>query len=85
MFAIFLNPKMSNVLAEYLNRKYMERLAKEGRGYSLRAFAGELGINERTLARMMDETINMKGVQLANMQKIARVYKADFLRAMGLL
>lgn len=84
MLKIFFNKSMSNILAAYLNRKYMERLTKEGRGYSLRAFAKELDINERTLARMMDETVDLKGIQLENMQKLARVFKADFLKAMEL-
>lgn len=84
MTTILLNSTMANVLAQFLNRKYMERLTKEGRGYSLRAFATELDINERTLARMMDETIDLKGIQLENMQKLARVFKSEFLKAMGL-
>jgi AraC-like DNA-binding protein len=85
MTTIIFDKTMANILAEYLNRKYMERLAREGRTYSLRAFSKELGIKERTLARMMDQSVDLKGIRLENMQRISRVFKDDFLKAMGLM
>lgn len=77
-------PDMANVLAAFLNKKFTDRFLKEGRGYSVREFARELDINERTLARMMDERVELKGIHLEHMQKLARKFGREFLEAMEL-
>lgn len=74
-----------NMLASYLNKKYMERVVKHGRGYSVRKFAEEVGIQEGTMLRLLNEKTNVKGIELDNLKKLALAFGVEFLREIGLI
>lgn len=74
---------MMNILFSYLNKKYMERSVKHGRGYSVRKFADEVGIKEGTMLRLLDESTDVKGMEIENLQKLTQHFGEEILRVLG--
>lgn len=73
----------ANKLAKFLNKKYWQRsvkLAQEGKKYSQRQMAKEIGIGESALRRMMDEKVRVanKGMTLEYLSKVMHYFGDEF-------
>lgn len=73
------------LLAAYLNKKFAERVAERGHSFTLKEFADEVGLKRSTLHRLMDERAMAKGIQYAQLKKLALKFGPEMLREIGLL
>lgn len=77
-----MTPKQSHSLARFLNRKYADRVADKGHGYSVKQFASDLGIKRSTLIRLMDERNVVEGMDTAVFLALYDEYGAEVIDAL---
>jgi len=80
---IHLTGEMRENLADLLNRKRGDKVVALRRAYSIREFAQDIGMNDRTLARLMDLTKPFEGLDAKSYRALYAAFKDEFLRALG--
>lgn len=84
MLTVRLNQRNMKKLNSFLNKKYMERSVKHGRGYSVRKFSKEVGIKEGTMLRLLNENTDVKAIEIENLQKLVKAFGRDILQVLDL-
>lgn len=75
---ISFSPPMAHKLAEFLTKKFAQRVVSHGHTYTIRQFAEEIGIKPGTLRRMMDERVEVKGMELDHLAALIRAFGREF-------
>jgi hypothetical protein len=86
MQGIYIRMKGQDVkkLTKFLNDKRIEKMAALGdANYTIRAMARELGLNERTLGRMMDYDVVIEGLDFDTLLTLHRHFGDDLLEVIG--
>jgi hypothetical protein len=70
-------------LTRYLNTKRGEKMAYLGKPYTIRDMARELGLNERTLGRMMDYQVKIEGLDFDTLLALHKYFGDEILEVLG--
>jgi hypothetical protein len=82
---IFMTPKTSSALAEYLDREYRKRAA-EDRNFSLRHWASEIDIDESLLNRMINgRNSGPKQISIEVLNKLLIYFGPEILAVLGIV
>lgn len=84
MLTVRFDKRNMNKLYAFLNKKYMERSVKHGRGYSVRKFSEEIGIKEGTMLRLLNKNTDVKGIELDNLKKLVKAFGRELLQELDL-
>lgn len=84
MLVVRFNKRIMNILYSFLNKKFMERSTKHGRGYSVRKFSEEVGIKEGTMLRLLNENTDVKAIELDNLKKLVKAFGLELLQVLDL-
>jgi plasmid maintenance system antidote protein VapI len=81
---IFMTPKTSSALAEYLDREYRKRSAQD-RNFSLRQWASEIDIDESLLNRMINgRNSGPKQISIEVLNKLLVYFGPEMLAVLGI-
>jgi hypothetical protein len=86
MSGVYIQMKGQDVkkLTKFLNDKRIEKMAALGdANYTIRAMARELGLNERTLGRMMDYQVKIEGLDFDTLLALHKYFGDEILEVLG--
>lgn len=79
------------VLADYLQQKYAERVKEVGASFTIRQMARELEVkeedlevSEETLRRLMNKRIKKRGLDVRTLRALVRKYDRDVTDILGI-
>lgn len=83
---IHMTAKEFDDLADFLHRKFADRVREVGAGYTQRQMARELGdeISEETLRRLMNKRIKKRGLDIRTLRSLVRAYGREVTDVLGI-